>query len=68
MTAIDLSAMTVIALDVPVIAAVTLSVAVIVCVPVVKSVAEKVPTPFVSFEAGGSCAESSELLNCTVPV
>jgi hypothetical protein len=44
-----------------VIEAVTVSVAVMVWLPTVRSVAEKVPVPFVSFELEGSMAWRSAL-------
>jgi hypothetical protein len=53
--------------DVPVIEAVTVSVAVIDCEPFVFSVAEKVPTPFVSVEFAGKVAAPSLLVKCTIP-
>jgi hypothetical protein len=53
--------------EVPVIEAVTVSVAVIVWPPVVLSVAEKVPVPFVSVEFAGSTAWLSVLVKCAVP-
>ena len=51
----------------PVIEAVTVSVAVTVWLPVVFSVAEKVPVPFVSAEFAGRTAWLSVLVKCTVP-
>jgi hypothetical protein len=59
--------LTVIVPDVPVIAVVSESVAVIVCGPAVFSVAENVPTPFVSVEFAGNVAAPSVLVKCAVP-
>jgi hypothetical protein len=59
--------MTTIGLEVPLIDAVTVSVAVMVWYPVVRSVAENTPIPFVSFEFPGSTACASVLEKCTVP-
>ena len=61
------AALTAIAFDVPVIVALTVSVAVIVRLPAVRSVAEKVPTPFVSVASGGNVAAPSLLVKWTVP-
>ena len=53
----------------PVTEAVTVSVAVIVSLlPMVLSVKEKLPVPFVNVELGGSIAWGSLLVKCTVPV
>ena len=52
---------------VPVIDAIAVSVAVIVWLPAVRSVAEKLPVPFVSVEFAGSTACPSVLEKCTVP-
>jgi hypothetical protein len=57
---------TLIEFELPVIEAVRVSVAVIVWPPVVLSVAEKVPVPFVSVEFVGSTAWPSVLVKCTV--
>src|ERR1700690_2866920 len=62
------TALTAIAPAVPVIDPVTVSVAVIVLLPTVFSVAENVPTPFVSVEFAGNTAAPSVLVKCTVPV
>ena len=62
------TALTVIAPEVPVIDPVTVSVAVIALLPTVFSVAENVPTPFVSVEFAGNTAAPSVLVKCTVPV
>jgi hypothetical protein len=62
------AALTVIVGDVPVIDGVTVSVAVTVRAPEVLSIAENVPTPFVSVAFAGSVACPSLLVKCTVPV
>ena len=54
--------------DVPVIELFTVSVAVMVWLPVVVSVAAKVPVPFVKVELPGSFAAPSVLVKCAVPV
>jgi hypothetical protein len=46
----------------------TVSVAETVCAPAVLSVAEKVPTPFVSVALAGKTALPSVLVKWTVPV
>jgi hypothetical protein len=62
------TALTVIVPDVPAIEAVIVSVTVIVCPPIVFSVAENVPTPFVSpTSLDGSTAAPSVLVKFTVP-
>lgn len=53
--------------EVPVMEAVTVSVAVMLWLPLVLSVTEKVPTPFVSVEFAGSKAWPSVLVKPTVP-
>jgi hypothetical protein len=58
---------TAIEFEVPAIDAVTVSLAVMVWVPVVRSVAENTPIPFVSVEFPGSTACASVLEKCTVP-
>jgi hypothetical protein len=56
------AALTVIVAEVPVIEPFTVSVAVIVCGPLVFSVAENVPVPFVSAEFAGNTAAPSLLV------
>jgi hypothetical protein len=58
---------TVITFEVPVTEALAMSVAVMVWLPLIFSVAEKVPIPFVSGEFGGRTASASLLVNWTVP-
>ena len=58
---------TVIVPDVPVIDEVTVSVALTVRLPIVRSVALKVPTPLVSFAFALSDADVSLEVKCTVP-
>ena len=59
---------TAIELEVPAIEEFAVSVAVIVQTPVVLSVAEKVPAPFVRVKFGGTVPLPSLLVKCTVPV
>jgi hypothetical protein len=58
----------VITFDVPVIEATAASVALMVWLPLVFSVTENVPIPFVNGEFAGRMACASLLVNCTVPV
>ena len=58
----------VMALLVPVMLALPVSVAVSVRLPIVRSVAEKMPTPFVSRAFPGRLAAPSLLVKCTVPL
>ena len=58
---------TLITFDVPVIESLAMSVAKMVWLPLVFSVAEKVPVPFVNAEFAGRTACASLLVNCTVP-
>ena len=62
------AALTVMALEVPVIELVTVSVAVRVWLPRVLRVAENVPVPPVSVEFAGKVAAPSVLVKCTVPL
>ena len=64
---VAVAALTVTAFDVPVIVAFAVSVAVMVRLPAVRSVAENVPTPFVSVVSAGNVALASVLVKCTVP-
>jgi hypothetical protein len=63
----DPDAESLIELEVPVIEGVTVSVAVMVWLPLVFSVAEKFPVPFVRVEFAGNVAWPSVLVKCTVP-
>ena len=62
------AAFTMIVLLVPVMELLLVSVAVIVWLPTVRSVALKLPVPFVSVLLAGKVAFGSVLVNCTVPV
>ncbi len=62
-----LVAFTVMSPEAPLIELVTVSVPVMVCVPVVCSVALKLPVPLLRPASAGRVAEPSELVKCTVP-